>query len=67
MPAEPAAGSGHNAVTRDPSFGVEFVDQFQDKLMFGTDSCSRLNDVADSPNSEETDLSWNVTRVPRRY
>jgi predicted TIM-barrel fold metal-dependent hydrolase len=39
--AEISAGSGHNALTRDPAFGLEFLDEFQDKLMFGTDSCKR--------------------------
>jgi hypothetical protein len=39
--ADISAGSGHNALTRDPAFGVEFLDEFQDKLMFGTDSCRR--------------------------
>jgi predicted TIM-barrel fold metal-dependent hydrolase len=39
--ADTSAGSGHNAFTRDPGFGVEFLDEFQDKLIFGTDSCQR--------------------------
>ncbi|NMB98036.1 MAG: amidohydrolase family protein [Clostridiaceae bacterium] len=39
--ADISAGSGHNALTRDPAFGVEFLDEFQDKIMFGTDSCLR--------------------------
>jgi len=41
MWADISAGSGHTALTRDPSFGIEFLDEFQDKLMFGTDSCRR--------------------------
>ena len=32
-----SAGSGHNAVSRDPEFGYEFLDRFQDRLLFGTD------------------------------
>ena len=48
--ADISAGSGHNALTRDENFGIEFCDRFQDKLMFGTDSCSRLNDVPMVPN-----------------
>jgi uncharacterized protein len=39
--ADTSAGSGYNALTRDPAFGIEFLDEFQDKLMFGTDSCRR--------------------------
>ncbi|MEW6357485.1 MAG: amidohydrolase family protein [Planctomycetota bacterium] len=32
-----SAGSGHNAVSRDPEFGYQFMDRFQDRLLFGTD------------------------------
>lgn len=39
--ADISAGSGYNALTRDPAFGIEFLDEFQDKLLFGTDSCLR--------------------------
>jgi len=39
--ADISAGSGHNALTRDLAFGLEFLDEFQDRLMFGTDSCFR--------------------------
>jgi predicted TIM-barrel fold metal-dependent hydrolase len=39
--ADTSATSGNNALTRDPAFGLEFFDEFQDKLMFGTDSCRR--------------------------
>jgi len=35
-----SAGSGHNAVSRDPEFGYRFLDEFQDRLLFGTDICS---------------------------
>lgn len=39
--ADISAGSGLNALKRDYEFGIEFLDEFQDKLMFGTDSCLR--------------------------
>lgn len=39
--ADISAGSGYNALTRDPQFGLEFLDEFQDRLIFGTDSCRR--------------------------
>lgn len=39
--ADTSAGSGYNAITRDLAFGLEFLDEFQDKLLFGTDSCLR--------------------------
>ena len=32
-----SAGSGHNAVSRDPEFGYGFLEEFQDRLLFGTD------------------------------
>lgn len=33
-----SAGSGYNALTRSPDFGFEFLEQFQDKLLFATDT-----------------------------
>jgi len=44
--ADTSAGSGYNALTRDPSFTLEFLDEFQDRIAFGVDSCRR-SDVAD--------------------
>jgi len=35
--ADLSAGSGYNALNRDSAFGLEFLDRFQDKLLFGTD------------------------------
>ena len=32
-----SAGSGFNAISRDPEYGYKFLDEFQDKLLFGTD------------------------------
>jgi predicted TIM-barrel fold metal-dependent hydrolase len=40
-----SAGSGFNAVSRDPSFGYEFMDEFQDRLFFGTDICAPHNET----------------------
>jgi predicted TIM-barrel fold metal-dependent hydrolase len=34
-----SAGSGFNAISRDPEFGYGFMEEFQDRLMFGTDIC----------------------------
>ncbi len=34
-----SAGSGHNAIARDPKFGYKFLEEFQDRLLFGTDIC----------------------------
>ncbi len=35
-----AANSGFSAVSRDEKFGLEFLDEFQDRLYFGTDVTS---------------------------
>jgi predicted TIM-barrel fold metal-dependent hydrolase len=35
-----SARSGSNAVSRDPEFGCEFLEEFQDRLYFGTDICA---------------------------
>lgn len=35
-----SAGSGENAIMRDPAFGYKFIEEFQDKLFFGVDYCS---------------------------
>jgi len=37
--ADLSAGSGFNAISRDPAFGYRFLERFQDKLLFGTDVC----------------------------
>ena len=35
-----SAGSGCNALKRDPGFAVRFLNEFQDRLLFGTDICA---------------------------
>lgn len=35
-----SAGSGHNALARDEGYAMEFLDEFQDRLFFGTDICA---------------------------
>ena len=47
--ADLSAGSGYTGITRDEQFGLEFLDQFQDKLMFGTDHCSRYINNPEAP------------------
>jgi predicted TIM-barrel fold metal-dependent hydrolase len=34
-----SADSGFNAITRDPDYGYDFLEEFKDKLLFGTDLC----------------------------
>lgn len=38
--ADISAGSGLNALRRDPEFGYGFLETFQDRILFGTDCCS---------------------------
>ena len=47
--ADLSAGSGYNALTRDPAFGIEFLNRFQDKLLFGTDALRHDQTEADVP------------------
>ena len=35
-----SANSGLNALARDPDYAARFLDEFQDRLLFGTDICS---------------------------
>lgn len=35
-----SAGSGYNALARDPDYAVDFLNEFQDRLLFGTDICA---------------------------
>ena len=38
-----SAGSGYNALARDPEHAYKFIDEFQDRLVFGLDYCSPKN------------------------
>ena len=40
-----SAGSGFNAISRDPAFGYEFMEEFQDRLLFGTDIANLNQDL----------------------
>jgi hypothetical protein len=40
-----SAGSGLNALKRDPGFAWKFIDEFQDRLLLGLDYCSTTNDM----------------------
>ena len=43
--ADLSAGSGFNAITRDLNYGYKFLEEFQDKLLFGTDLCHAVQEV----------------------
>jgi len=40
-----SAGSGFNAISRDPEFGYQFMEEFQDRLYFGTDIANNLQET----------------------
>jgi hypothetical protein len=40
-----SANSGYNAITRDPEFGLKFLEEFQDRLYFGTDIANVPQDL----------------------
>jgi predicted TIM-barrel fold metal-dependent hydrolase len=48
--ADLSAYSGYNAISRDKEFGITFLEDFQDKLLFGTD--------LDQPNQEIPQLKY---------
>lgn len=37
--ADISAGSGYNGLTRDPEYGIHFLNEFQDRVIFATDVC----------------------------
>ncbi len=39
-----SAGSAENAIMRDPEFGYAFLEEFSDRLYFGTDVCDPRNE-----------------------
>ena len=43
LTADLSAGSGFNAMLRDPEFAYQFLEEFQDQLYFATDICSPEN------------------------
>ena len=47
MYADLSAGSGENAMRRDPEFAYRFLEEFQDKLYFGVDYCVAEEESAD--------------------
>ena len=40
-----SATSGYNALARDPEYAVNFLDEFQDRLLFGTDICAPFQET----------------------
>ncbi len=40
-----SAGSGYNAITRDPEYGYDFLNTYRDRLLLGTDLCHQEPDI----------------------
>jgi predicted TIM-barrel fold metal-dependent hydrolase len=40
-----SAGSGYNAISRDPEFGLGFLEEFQDQLYFATDIAHHVQEL----------------------
>ena len=40
-----SAGSGYNALARHPEYAARFLDEFQDRILFGTDICSATQEL----------------------
>jgi len=49
-----SAGSGFNAISRDPDFGYKFLEEFSDRLMFATDICNPANVIKLGPWLDES-------------
>ncbi len=43
-----SAGSGYNALARDPDFGYAFLEEFHGRVLYGTDICSAAQEVKQS-------------------
>lgn len=53
-----SAGSGYNAISRDPDFGYKFLEEFNEKLLFGTDRFTS----ADEPIPPQIDFLKNALK-----
>lgn len=60
MYADLSAGSGLNAITRDPEVGINFLQKHQDKLMFGTDAIGGAGRESHFEFYNEADLPSDV-------
>ena len=58
-----SAGSGFNAISRDPEFGCRFLEECQDKLLFGTDICHVNQEVPIVPRLIEAREGGKISQV----
>jgi len=58
-----SAGSGYNALTRDPEFCYRFLEEFQDKLVLGTDICRLDQDMMIVPYLKNALAAGKISRT----
>ncbi|MFA5858801.1 MAG: amidohydrolase family protein [Elusimicrobiota bacterium] len=58
-----SAGSGFNALSRDPEKGYKFLDELQDKLLFGTDICNPEQVLNIVPFMNDALANGKITKV----
>ena len=58
-----SAGSGENAIRRDPEFGYAFLEEFQDRLYFGTDICAPHNEMGLSKYLDEAVTQGHISQI----
>jgi len=58
-----SAGSGFNAISRDPEFGYRFLEEFQDKLLFGTDICHVNQKVEIAPYFKKALAEGKISKI----
>lgn len=61
--ADLSAGSGNNAMRRDPEFAYSFLEEFQDKLLFGIDLCSPADEIDLSSFLDDAVESGNISQT----
>ena len=64
--ADISAYSGYNALTRDPEFGMEFLERRHDKLLFGTDYLSEGCELSIVDYIKKVDISRRAFRAITR-
>ncbi len=57
-----SANSGGNAVMRDAEFGYKFMEEFQDRLYFGTDICDPSNEFALSKYLDDAVMAGHISQ-----
>ena len=58
-----SAGSGENAIRRDPEFGYAFLEEFQDRLYFGTDICAPHNEMGLSKYLDDAVMQGHISQI----